>query len=339
MHAKIKAIEYFLPELTVTTADLCRQFPGHDCARTDAKTGIRVRHVASSDECASDLACAAARKLFNSGRCSPKQVDFLILCTQTPDYLTPTTACLLQNRLGLSTTTGALDINLGCSGFVYGLGLAEGLITSGQASGVLFITADTYSKFMNPRDRSARAIFGDAAAATFLCADAEPSPSIGPFVFGTDGRGSSSFIVPSSGLRCQRSTATAQAFTDKSGNLRSGDDLHMDGKRMMDFVLDVVPSAVDSLLRKAAVTKEDVGLYIFHQANAYLLDFLRESMKIEPDKLQVTMAHCGNTVSSSIPIALWHAGQEGRLKGDTQVLVVGFGVGYSWGATIIRRPF
>ena len=136
MHAFIAAIEYFLPEKTVSTADLSAEFPDWSVEKIDSKTGIRDRHVVGADECSSDLAFAAAQKLFQSGACRPEQIDFVLLCTQSPDYFLPTTACLLQDRLGIPTTAGALDFNLGCSGFVYGLGLAEGLIASGQASNV-----------------------------------------------------------------------------------------------------------------------------------------------------------------------------------------------------------
>ena len=153
MHASIAAIEYFLPEKTVSTADLSAEFPEWSVEKIDSKTGIRDRHVVGAEECSSDLAFAAAQKLFQSGACRPEQIDFILLCTQSPDYFLPTTACLLQDRLGIPTTAGALDFNLGCSGFVYGLGLAEGLIASGQASKVLLLTAETYSKFLNPQDR------------------------------------------------------------------------------------------------------------------------------------------------------------------------------------------
>src|SRR3974377_857998 len=172
MHGCISAIEYFLPEKTVSTADLSAAFPDWSVEKIDSKTGICDRHVVSAEECSSDLAFAPAQKLFQSGACRPDQIDFAMLCTQSPDYFLPTTACLLQDRLGLPTSAGALDFNLGCSGYIYGLGLAEGLISSGQASNVLLVTAETYSKFMHPRDKSVRTIFGDAAAATLITARA-----------------------------------------------------------------------------------------------------------------------------------------------------------------------
>lgn len=336
MHASISAIDFRLPTRIVTTAELRAQFPECPVDKTDLRTGIEERHIAADGECASDLAVMAVQQLFTSGKCNPEQVDFLLFCTQTPDYLLPTTACLLQDRLGLSRQIGALDFNLGCSGFIYGLGLAEGLISSGQATSVLLVTAETYSKFMSPTDRSVRSIFGDGAAATLLNAKEAIRPFIGPFVYGTDGSGGSDLIVPTSGMRIARTSETAQQFTDSSGNQRSSDNLYMNGSRILDFMVRVVPAAVTTLLDKAGITDDDVDLYVFHQANAYALEYLRRTMGISRDKFHVALRHFGNTVSSTIPIALQEAIREGRVRSGALIVVVGFGVGYSWGATIIR---
>ncbi len=170
MKAAIRAIEYYLPEKAVTTEQLSAEFPEWSVQKIDEKTGIQVRRIAGEDECSSDLGVAAAQKLFESGACAAHDIDYVLFCTQSPDYFLPTTACLIQDRLGIPTSAGALDFNLGCSGFVYGLGLAQGLIESGQAANVLLLTAETYSKFIHPRDRSVRTIFGDAAAATLVSA-------------------------------------------------------------------------------------------------------------------------------------------------------------------------
>ena len=200
-HASIAAIEYHLPERSVSTAELSAEFPEWSVEKIDGKTGIHERHIAAPGECASDLAVAAAGKLFASGACAPADIDYVLFCTQSPDYFLPTTACGIQDRLGIPTASGALDFNLGCSGFIYGLGLAEGLIATGQARRVLLLTAETYSKFIHPRDRSVRTIFGDAAAATLLSAVDTEQPLLGPFLYGTDGKGSPNLIVPSGGMR------------------------------------------------------------------------------------------------------------------------------------------
>lgn len=335
-HGSIIGIEYYLPKRFVTTEDLCASFPGSSFEKVDAKTGIQKRHIADANECASDLAFAAAQKLFKSGLCRPDQIDFVLLCTQTPDYFLPTTACLLQDRLGIPTSAGALDFNLGSSGFVYGLGLAEGLITSQQASHVLLITADTYSKIMNPADKSVRAVFGDAATVTLIIGRPSSSPFIGPFEYGTDGSGAPNLIIPAGGARTPRTPATAVEIEDKCGNRRSADNLYMDGPRIFDFILTIAPRTVDAMLKKARISHAEVGLFVFHQANAYALEQLRRTIGIPREKFQVTIGHCGNTSSSTIPIALKHAAKENRLCNGTLVMIVGFGVGYSWGATLIR---
>lgn len=336
MHAAIKAIQYCLPEATLTTAQLAEQFPEWSAARIESKTGIRCRHIAGPDECASDLAVEAARKLFASGACSPEDIDFVLLCTQSPDHFLPTTACLVQDRLGIPTTAGALDFNLGCSGYVYGIGLASSLIESGQASSVLLITAETYSKFIHPRDRSTRTIFGDAAAATLVSVAPASAPLLGPFVYGTDGSGARNLIVPAGAARQPHSEATAQEMTDEEGNVRTAGNLFMDGPSIFNFTLSAVPEAVDRLLQKSSLSLDAVDLFVFHQANRFMLDHLRKRMRIAPEKFYIALDHCGNTVSSTIPIALQHAAADGRLVPGALVMIVGFGVGYSWGAGLIR---
>jgi 3-oxoacyl-[acyl-carrier-protein] synthase-3 len=336
MHASIAAIEYYLPKATVTTVDLSSEFPDWSVAKIDEKTGIRDRHIAAEGECSSDMAVAAARKLFEAGACQPGEIDFVLLCTQSPDFFLPTTACLIQDRLGIPTSTGALDFNLGCSGFIYGLGLAEGLIATGQASKVLLLTAETYSKFLNRRDRSVRTIFGDAAAATLLVAEEGEAPSIGPFVYGTDGSGGANLIVPTGGMRRPRTAESGVVVEDDTGSARSQDDLYMDGAEIFTFTIGAVPKAVDALLKKSGLTLAEIDRFVFHQANRYMLEHLRKRIKIPAEKFQLSMDHCGNTVSSTIPIGLKHAVLDGRLSKGDRAMLVGFGVGYSWGATLVR---
>src|ERR1035437_7254778 len=266
MQASVSAIEYYLPGNTVSTEGLSAEFPEWSVAKIDDKTGIRTRHIAAPDECSSDLAVAAARKLFASGACRPEDIDFLLFCTQSPDYFFPTTACLLQDRLGIPTTAGALDFNLGCSGFVYGLGLAEGLIASGQASTILLITADTYTKLIHPKDKSTRTILGDAAAATLLTASDVATPLLGPFVYGTDGKGANNLIVPIGGFRRPRSRQEPPEICDENGNVRIEESLSMNGMKVFEFAQSRVPETLNALLTKSGATKADIDLFIFHQA-------------------------------------------------------------------------
>jgi len=340
MRALIRSIQYYLPENTLTNADLASQHPDWRVEKIGAKTGIEERHVSGPEEFSSDLAVQAASKLFSEGVCSPSEVDYLLLCTQSPDYFLPTTACLVQERLGLPVSAGALDFNLGCSGFVYGLGLAKGLIETGQARNALLITSETYSKFLHPEDRATRTIFGDAAAATLV--EGTPDPPhpdgcwIGPFVYGTDGRGALNLIVRAGGLRVPRSSETAKPARDEAGNLRVDDNLYMNGPELFTFTIREVPGAVEQLLARSGKTIDSIDLFVFHQANQFMLEHLRSQLRIPVEKFWLSLARCGNTVSASIPIALKEAEVAGVLHAGNLVMVLGFGVGYSWAGALIR---
>ncbi len=339
MTAILRAIEHALPEEILTTEKLAAEFPDWSVEKIDEKTGIRERHIARADEYTSDLAVAAAKKLFDSGVCAREGVDFLLLCTQTPDYFLPPTSCLVQHRLGVPLSAGSLDFNLGSSGYVYGLGLAQGLIETGQASNVLLITADTYSKLIHRRDRSVRTIFGDAATATWISSstlpDAEGGLIQGPYVYGTDGEGGPNLMVPAGAFRQPRTPETAREITDESGNVRSADNLYMNGMEIFGFTMRVVPRLVRDILAKAALRWDDIDLVVFHQANRQMLDHLRRSIRIPEEKFCVHVKP-GNTVSSTIPLALEDAIRNGRVRDGARVMLVGFGVGYSWGATILH---
>jgi len=334
--AAIKAITSYLPAGKLTNEQLAQEFGDWHASQILSKTGVAVRGVTAADECASDLGVAAARRLFETDVCSPDEIDFLIFCTQSPDYFTPTTACLMQDRLGLRTDCGAIDINQGCSGYVYGLALAKSLVEAGTANNVLLITADTYTKFINRRDRSLLTLFGDGAAATLIRAVEVESELIGPFVLGTDGRGANQIIVKAGGLRCPPTPETAVEKEDESGNWRSEQNLYMDGGDVFGFALKTVPETMRQLLDKCGLTLDDVDFVIPHQANKFMLERLRAKMKIPVEKFWIDMEDCGNTVSSTIPIALESAMQQGRVKTGDRVALVGFGVGYSWGAAMIR---
>jgi 3-oxoacyl-[acyl-carrier-protein] synthase III len=331
--AAITAISYHFPSLRLSNDDIVERFPGRSADEIKYKTGISERRIAAVDECASDLAVAAVNKLFEQGSCSPAQIDFLLYCTQSPDYFLPTTACILQDRLGLSTSAGALDINLGCSGFVYGLAIAKGLVETGGVRHLLLVTADTYSKFLDHSDRSVTAIFGDAACAALIepVSQKTDTDPIGPFIFGTDGSGASNLIVREGGLR---SLATRQV-TDPTLTT-SGPALYMNGPALMEFAIRVVPTALRDLLNRAALRMQDIDMFVFHQANKFILEHLRRKLEIPEEKFYISMNDCGNTVSCTIPIALKRANEEGRLQHGQRVALIGFGVGYSWAATLIN---
>jgi 3-oxoacyl-[acyl-carrier-protein] synthase-3 len=332
--ASIRAIASFLPEAVLTNDDLAALYPDWPAEKILEKTGVRERRIAAPDQTAADLAYGAARNLFAQSGVDPAEIDFLLFCTQAPDHILPTSACLLQDRLGLRQDCGALDFNLGCSGFVYGLALAKGLIESGAAGRVLLLTADTYSRFIHPRDKSVRTLFGDGAAATLVGAADADQAMIGPFVFGTDGRGGPNLIVPTGGARRARSAETALVAADATGNLRAPDNLYMNGAAIVGFTLKAVPEAIDKLLAQASLTLADIDLFVFHQASAFILEKLRRKVDIPPERFVVAFEHWGNTVSSTIPIALERG--VGQPSGSRLAMLVGFGVGYSWAAACVR---
>ncbi len=332
-NSRIRGIAEHLPATVLGNEELAALYPGWTAEKIFEKTGIRERRISGEQETACDLAEQAARKLFAERKIEPAAIDFLLLVTQSPDYFIPTTACVLQQRLGLSTSAGALDMNMGCSGFLYGLAMVKGLIAAGIARQVLLIAADTYSKHLHPLDRSVRTIFGDGAAATLVAAG--EAAQIGEFVLGTDGSGHHRLIVPAGGMRLPRSAATAVEQTDGSGNVRSRDHLFMDGPEIFSFSITTVPRTVRQTLERNRLSQAEIDLFVFHQANRYMLDFLCRKCKIDPAKFYMNFADCGNTVSSSIPIALARAERDGTLKPGMKVMLVGFGVGLSWGATVI----
>jgi len=239
MKAAIKAISYYLPPRIETNLEISREFPEWSADKIAEKTGIFERHIADEGVCASDMGAESAKLLFTEHGIDPHDVDFILFCTQSPDYFLPTTACLLQDRLGIPQTAGALDFNLGCSGYVYGLALAAGLVETRQARSVLLITAETYSKFISPEDKTVRSLFGDAAAATLVAAS--ETGSVGPFVFGTDGRGGEHLIVKTGGLRHRQAAAGKAAVVDEFGNVRRDNCLYMNGPEILVFTLRIVP--------------------------------------------------------------------------------------------------
>jgi 3-oxoacyl-[acyl-carrier-protein] synthase III len=333
--ARLKDFSIYLPEQVLTNDALAALYPEWPAYKILDKTGINERRIAGPNQTAGDLAFQAAVNLFDQGQITAQDVDFIILCTQAPDYILPTTACVLQDRLGVSRQAGALDINLGCSGFVYGLSLAKGLIETGAARCVLLLTADTYSKYIHPMDKSVRTLFGDAAAATAIVATDDAGKAIGPFVFGTDGSGAKNLIVEAGMFRMPKSAESKAELTDDSGNVRTRENLYMNGAEVMTFSLKEVPKAADALLSKAGKAKEDIDFFVLHQANKFMLEALRKKLKVSNEKLPIMVEDCGNTVSSTIPIALFKLRQQARLKAGHQLMLIGFGVGYSWAACLL----
>ena len=331
MKAYIKAISYYLPERIVTNEELVGEFPEWTVEKIADKVGVRQRHVASVNETAADMAVKAAEVLFsNNGEIRREDIDFVLLCTQSPDYFLPSSSCIIQHRLGIPVGCGAFDFNLGCSGYIYGLAVAKGLICGGIAKNILLLTAETYNKYLHPRDKGNRTIFGDAAAATLV--STEGYAEILDFALGTNGAGAENLIVRTGSSR--HPEKAGDLVFDENGNPRSSDFLFMNGLEIFNFTQKNVPVVVRQTLDKNDLSIEEIDKFVFHQANSYMLNFLRKKIKIPQEKFVMDMVNVGNTVSSSIPIALADEKEQNSIHG--YVLICGFGVGYSWGGCILR---
>ncbi len=322
----IHAIECYLPKAVLTNEQLSAEFPDWSVDKIAEKTGIYERHIAAEGETAADLGVQSALKLFELGHCKPEDIDFLLFCTQSPDYLLPTTACLIQDRLGLRKDCAAFDINLGCSGYVYGLSIAKSMAQTNGFKKTLFITAETYSRYIHKSDRSVRTLFGDGAAATLLTTSPDRNEAIGPFSFGTDGAGGKHLIVRAGGHR-----EPGQAAEEGIGPQH----LFMDGKEIFNFTLEIIPNLVNSILEKAQITRSEIDYFVFHQANKFMLTSIQNKLKIPDELFCINMQKYGNTVSATIPMALAKSMVDGMIKVGDRVMLVGFGVGTSWAATLI----
>ena len=334
----ITAISYYLPERVMTNEELVSEFPEWSVEKVAKKVGVNSRHLAAPDETAGDMAEKAARRLFDEYGISPKDIDFVLLCTQSPDYHLPSTACLLQHRLGIPTTAGALDYDLACSGCIYGLALAKGLIAAGIAHNVLLLTAETYNKYIHPSDKSNRAIFGDGAAACLISETSSKQGrwegAIGHFALGTDGSGANNLIVKTGGSR--QPSPTGIVTEDEEGHEWRDDNLYMNGSAIFNFTLDAVPAMMERVLQSNGLTKEQVDFYVFHQANKFMLDTLRQVCLLPKDKFYIDLSTTGNTVSSSVLIALRECLDHQLIGPGCTVLVAGVGTGLSLGGTILR---
>lgn len=332
MKSYIKEISYYLPNKVVTNEELVSQFPEWSVEKVSSKIGVNQRHVSATDETATDMAVKAAEKLFVSCPELRESIDFILFCTQSPDYKLPTSACIIQKRLGLPSRIGAFDFNLGCSGYIYGLAIAKGLISANIASNILLLTGETYNKYIHESDKGNRSLFGDGAAATIVSTTGWAE--IQEFELGTDGQGFENLIVKTGGARHPK--ASGQISFDEGGYLQASDYLYMNGSEIFNFTLEAVPPLINAVILKNQLSKDEIDYYIFHQANKFMLNTLRKVCNLPKDKFFMDLSETGNTVSSTLPIALFNCRNNNQLDGVTNLLIAGFGVGYSWGACLLK---
>lgn len=330
---RISGIASAVPEGTLTVEDVAEQFGQEEAGKITESVGVKTRHIVSGDTCTSDLCCAAAEKILNELDWDRDSIDALIFVTQTPDYVLPATACSLHGRLELGTQCLAFDVNLGCSGYVYGLALASRLLGAGNVKRALVLVGDTASKIVSPEDRSAAPLFGDAGTATAL-EYSEGAPEMF-FDLGTDGAGEEHLIIPAGGFR-QPATAESGVRTEReNGNVRSDEDLFMDGGEVFIFTLSHVPGLVKRTLKGAGWTKDDIDGVVLHQANAFMLNHLRKRLKLDDEKMVLALEPYGNTSSASIPLAMTDSWSKQPPEKPLKLVLGGFGVGWSWAGAAV----
>lgn len=319
MNPGIAAIAPYLPEAVLTNEELVTRF-GFELDFLSEKLGVLHRHVAAANEGVSDMATAAAKSLFATGIAKPADIDLVVICTQNPDYRLPATANIVQEKLGLRQNVAAFDINQGCSGFVIGLSVVRSMMLAEGMKNALLITAEAYSKIIDPGDRQTLPLFGDGAAAT-LIRDGGPG-RFGRFVWGSDGSGAKHLIVQGGGGLHPLQVPVGDHA------------LFMDGRAIFNFMMRRVPVCVKDCLAANGLTMDDIDFFAFHQASRYMLENLARALDVSADRVPIAIEDTGNTVSSTIPILLDSLGELDSLKGK-RVLIAGFGVGLSWAATVL----
>ena len=313
-----------VPARVVTNDDISKTVETSD-EWIVTRTGIRERRVVDESQAASDLGAAAARQALERAKIAPDEVDLIILATLSPDMLSPSTGCIVQEKIG-AKKAAAMDISAACSGFIYGLSLARGAIVSGEAKTVLVIGSEVTSKFVDWKDRGTCILFGDAAGAAVL-REATDSRGILGTALGSDGGRSWMIDIPAGGSRAPASEATVAG---RQHFLRvKGQDVFKAGVRAM-------TKAVREVLKKCAVTQDEVDLFIPHQANRRIIEAIADALEFPMEKVFLDLEKYGNTSAASIPVAMHEAEAEGRLKAGDIVCAVTFGAGLTWGATVIR---
>lgn len=332
---RIEAIAFYLPETVVSNGDLELENPSWNMEDVQVKAGVLSRRIAGRDETSLDLAVKACEKLFKEPGCDQASLDGIIFCTQSPDYVMPSNAHLIHNRFDFRQGVFAFDINLACSGYIYGAAIANSFIASGMARRILLITSETYSKFIHPKDRSARVLFGDGAAATLFSAT-ESGRGFIDVMLSSNGKDYEKFYIPAGGIKRPKSLETSQEIQDKNGNIRTLETIHMDGFGVWSFINTAVPDQLNDILSRNRMTLEDIDKIIFHQASQMTLDSLIKKLRLDRSKVFINLADKGNTVSASIPIALKEAWDRGEVKRGDKILLCGFGVGLSYGTIMVE---
>ncbi|AOZ94808.1 beta-ketoacyl-ACP synthase III [Paenibacillus crassostreae] len=313
----------YVPEKILTNSDLEKMVDTND-EWIVSRTGIKERHIAAPDQATSDLAYEAAIKALESAGMTADQLDLIIIATVTPDMMFPSTACILQEKLG-ALQAAAFDLSAACSGFVYGLATATNFIKTGMYNNALVIGADCLSRITDYTDRNTCVLFGDGAGAVVI-GEVPEGRGFLSFDLGAEGSGGHLLKLEAGG---SRNPASADTVADKKHFI------YMSGREVFKFAVRVMGSATEAVLTKAGKTKEDVDLFVPHQANIRIIQSAMNRLELPPEKCMINVDKYANTSAASIPLALVEAAEQGRMKEGDTILMVGFGGGLTWGASVL----
>lgn len=327
----IKAVSTYLPPDILELSSLTDIFEEKDIKTVMNASGVERVRVSKSTETASDMCLHAANILFENNEINKADVDGLVFVSQTPDYIAPATSVSLQDRLGLSKETVCFDISYGCSGYIYGLFQAATLISSGACENVLVLAGDTTTRLINPKDRSQRLVFGDCGSATLVtkgCHDIA-------FHICSDGSGTNTVIVPAGAFRMPSTEETKKELVDEEGNVRSLENLYMDGPAVFTYILRRGQESIKTILEFVNWDLNDVDFFALHQATKFTLSYLRKRLRIDKDKAPINIRDYGNTGPTTIPLVLTdtsHFGSGVDTSKWEKVIMSAYGVGLSWGS-------
>ncbi len=321
-NVEIKGIVSAVPKNKVNNFDLTNLFEKEELEKTIKLTGVKSRHIATEQICTSDLCVAAAKNLLDDIIWAPETIDCLIFVSQTPDYILPATSCSIHQRLNLSKNCATFDVNLGCSGYVYGLWIASNLMRNSEIKRCLLLVGDTINRTVYPKDKATSLLFGDAGSATAL-EQSHNSESL-YFVLGTDGYGANNLIIQGGGFRKPYYLEYDEAKKH----------LYMNGEEIFNFTIQVVPGMIEDLLKYAQLDRENVDYFVLHQANEFIIKHLAKKAKISIEKVPITLSNFGNTSSASIPLTISSAFSKDLSENKRKLIMSGFGVGYSWASVL-----
>jgi len=323
---QITSISSCIPRNKVDLKKFTNEFGENEVARIIKTTGIEYIRQAAFNVTTSDLCIEAAQKLILVNKIDVSQIGAVVFVSQTADYLMPQTSHIIQDKMGLNEDTICFDLPIGCNGYIYGLYQASLLISSNSCKKVLLLSGDTSTKLINEKDRSLKMVFGDGGSATLI----ESGTDELSFIIYSDGSQYDRLIIPDGGGRNPINEISTKLNFDSDGNGRSSSNLYMDGMAIFNFAIKRVPPLIEEILNFANWDKGDVDLFGMHQANKFMIDYLRKKCGVSLENMPVVVDGIGNTGPATIPILLTELSSE--CKAINKVVLCGFGIGLSWGA-------